>query len=160
MQGFVYVMSNRSMPGIVKIGRTSRNPIDRAAELFSTGVPSPFEIRFVVFSEQSDQLEHAAHNRFRDDRLNPNREFFERELVDVVEWLTNVVVGRYDLSCIYCEKELRRESLDYACNETGCHPFEATDLLRYVDADEIRRAYNKMRLDRLQQQKEPAQCIE
>ena len=160
MQGFVYVMSNRSMPGIVKIGRTSRNPIDRAAELFSTGVPSPFEIRFVVFSEQSDQLEHAAHNRFRDDRLNPNREFFERELVDVVEWLTNVVVGRYDLSCIYCEKELRRESLDFACNETGCHPFEATDLMRFVDADELRRAYAKMRSEHQQHIEDSFECIE
>lgn len=160
MQGFVYVMSNQSMPGIVKIGRTSRNPIDRAAELFSTGVPRPFDIRFVAYSTQSDQLEQAAHNHFREDRLNPNREFFERELTDVIEWLANIAVGRYDLSCIYCEKELRHASLEFACNETGCHPFEATDLMRFVDADELRRAYEKMRAERRQYFEEPVQCIE
>jgi hypothetical protein len=159
-QGFVYVIANAAMPGIVKIGRTSRNPIDRAAELYGTGVPLPFRIEFVLYSENSMAMEERAHKRFARHRLNAGREFFEVSTADVIEWMVNSAIGEHDLTCIYCEKELRQESIDYACNETGCHPFEATDLLRYVDADEIRMAYDRMCRDRLQQKEEPAQCIE
>lgn len=158
-KGFVYVMANPAMPGIVKIGRTSRNPIDRAHELYVTGVPHPFSIEFVLYAENSMELEEVAHKRFRRQRVNSGREFFQVPTADVIEWLVNVTLGIHDLTCIYCEKELRQESVDYACNETGCHPFEATDLLRYVDADEIRRAYEKMRAGR-QQRQEPVECIE
>ena len=45
--GIVYVLTNPAMPGIVKIGRTTRGSIDvRLNELYSTGVPVPFECAF------------------------------------------------------------------------------------------------------------------
>ena len=45
--GIVYVLTNPAMPGIVKIGKTSRGSIDaRLNELYSTGVPVPFECAF------------------------------------------------------------------------------------------------------------------
>ena len=41
--GVVYVLTNPAMPGIVKIGKTSRSDIHaRLNELYSTGVPLPF----------------------------------------------------------------------------------------------------------------------
>ena len=41
--GWVYVLVNSSMPGIAKVGRTTRAPRDRAAELSGvTGVATPF----------------------------------------------------------------------------------------------------------------------
>ena len=44
---YVYVLSNESMPGHVKIGFTRSNPIDRAKQLSSsTGVASPFNVEF------------------------------------------------------------------------------------------------------------------
>ena len=44
--GEVYVLSNPAMPGICKIGFTTRDPRVRAEELFqnSTGVPTPFHV--------------------------------------------------------------------------------------------------------------------
>ena len=36
--GFLYVLENDSMPGLLKIGKTSRSPHERAGELFTTGV--------------------------------------------------------------------------------------------------------------------------
>ena len=44
MLGYVYVMSNVAMPGLYKIGCTSRNPYERASDLYSTGVPAPFVV--------------------------------------------------------------------------------------------------------------------
>lgn len=45
--GLVYVLSNRVMPGLVKIGMTTRSEIDaRLRELYTTGVPVPFDIYY------------------------------------------------------------------------------------------------------------------
>jgi len=47
--GYIYALVNASMPGLVKVGRTSRDPKDRAAELSgATGVATPF---LVVYHE-------------------------------------------------------------------------------------------------------------
>jgi len=45
--GIVYLLTNPVMPGVVKIGMTTREDMDaRMRELYSTGVPVPFECRF------------------------------------------------------------------------------------------------------------------
>ena len=44
MPNIVYVLTNPAMPGIVKIGMTEREDVQRRmTELYSTGVPLPFE---------------------------------------------------------------------------------------------------------------------
>ena len=43
--GFVYVLSNPRIPGLLKIGYTERSVKDRAAEVSSgTGIPEPFVV--------------------------------------------------------------------------------------------------------------------
>ena len=74
------------MLGIVKIGMTTReNPQVRMNELYTTGVPLPFEcaIAVKVEDEKADELEKALHTAFSPNRLNPSREFFEIELSQV-----------------------------------------------------------------------------
>lgn len=42
--GIVYLLTNACMPGIVKIGKTTRKDLlQRMKELYTTGVPVPFE---------------------------------------------------------------------------------------------------------------------
>ena len=42
--GIVYLLTNPVMPGLVKIGMTTQEGIDkRMKELYTTGVPIPFE---------------------------------------------------------------------------------------------------------------------
>ena len=41
--GIVYVLTNPAMPGIVKIGKTHASLGSRLSQLYSTGVPVPFE---------------------------------------------------------------------------------------------------------------------
>ena len=44
MPNIVYVLTNPAMPDIVKIGMTDREDVQRRmAELYSTGVPFPFD---------------------------------------------------------------------------------------------------------------------
>lgn len=78
--GIVYVLSNPAMPGIVKIGKTTRATIDeRMRELYGTGVPVPFECEFACKVKMSDcaKLEKALHTAFEPNRINKNREFFK-----------------------------------------------------------------------------------
>ena len=44
MPNIVYVLTNPAMPGLVKIGMTDRDDVQRRMrDLYSTGVPLPFE---------------------------------------------------------------------------------------------------------------------
>lgn len=53
--GIVYLLTNPCMPGLVKIGMTTREDMDsRIKELYSTGVPVPFECQFACKVKKSD----------------------------------------------------------------------------------------------------------
>ena len=78
--GIVYVLTNPAMPGLVKIGKTTRGSIDaRLNELYSTGVPVPFECAFAARVTDEAKVESAFHRAFGPYRLNPKREFFQIE---------------------------------------------------------------------------------
>ena len=77
--GIVYLLTNPVMPGLVKIGMTTREDMDaRMRELYSTGVPVPFECQFACRVKKSDcvKIEKALHTAFDPQRVNKNREFF------------------------------------------------------------------------------------
>lgn len=78
--GIVYVLSNRVMPGLVKIGMTTRSEIDaRLRELYTTGVPVPFDVEYACEVNASDcaRIERALHTAFEPQRINANPEFFQ-----------------------------------------------------------------------------------
>lgn len=77
--GIVYLLTNPVMPGLVKIGMTTREDIDaRMKELYSTGVPVPFVCQFACRVKKTDcaKIEKALHTAFSPQRINANREFF------------------------------------------------------------------------------------
>jgi hypothetical protein len=79
-QGIVYILINPAMPGIIKIGRTNQGDVkSRMSQLYSTGVPLPFECVYAAKVSNYEKVEKALHIAFGPDRLNPNREFFEIE---------------------------------------------------------------------------------
>lgn len=77
--GIVYLLTNPAMPGLVKIGMTTQEDIDkRMRELYTTGVPVPFECQFACRVKKGDcgKIEKALHTAFAPQRINANREFF------------------------------------------------------------------------------------
>ncbi len=90
--GIVYVLTNPAMPGIVKIGRTTRGSIDvRLAELYSTGVPVPFECAFAGRVADETRVERAFHLAFGPYRINPKREFFQIDPAQAIALLELMV---------------------------------------------------------------------
>lgn len=75
--GHVYLLVNSSMPGLVKIGYTDRDPHRRAEELsVVTGVAVPFVVAFSVAVPNPAELEEKIHTVLEEFRISNNREFF------------------------------------------------------------------------------------
>ncbi|MBI5449816.1 MAG: GIY-YIG nuclease family protein [Gammaproteobacteria bacterium] len=78
--GIIYVLVNPSMPGVVKVGKTTNEATARAAQLSSgTGVPTKFEVYKEYLVKDCHAAERYAHSLLEKTfgRPSPSREFFE-----------------------------------------------------------------------------------
>lgn len=92
-KGYGYMLTNRSMPGLVKVGQTRRTPLSRIAELsLATGVPTPFELVYQAPFRDCVAAERAIHMRLEalGFRITPNREFFSAPVERVLAIISEV----------------------------------------------------------------------
>ena len=85
--GYLYVLSNPSIPDLAKVGKTTREPAQRAAELSAaTGVASPFVLLYQQPVADCDAAEAWVHDVLtaRGWRHADNREFFSAPLHEIV----------------------------------------------------------------------------
>jgi hypothetical protein len=61
MRGWVYVMSNKSMPGLVKVGYSTKDPDLRAQELNHTGSPHPYVVDYEALVQDPYEVEQRTH---------------------------------------------------------------------------------------------------
>jgi len=61
MKGWIYVIPNRAMPGLVKIGYSIQDPVVRAEELDHTGSPHPYVVEYEMLTERPHQVEQEIH---------------------------------------------------------------------------------------------------
>jgi hypothetical protein len=81
----VYVLSNSAMPGILKIGKTTQADVSlRMNQLYTTGVPVPFECVYAIEVEDCSKVEAALHITFGPSRVNSSREFFKIKAEQVI----------------------------------------------------------------------------
>lgn len=88
--GYVYALINPSMPGLVKVGRTARSPLDRASELSGvTGVPTPFVVVYHQFFSDSEDAEAHVHEMLSQNgyRVSDVREFFSADITAVINMI-------------------------------------------------------------------------
>lgn len=87
MAGFVYIMSNPSIMGRIKIGQSSKDPkASRLRELSSdTSTPEPFHLEYYCYVEEYEKLERMVHRELDPVRPNKNREFFQISPAKAVE---------------------------------------------------------------------------
>lgn len=77
-QGSVYILSNPSMPNIVKIGVTQDSVENRCKTISKpTGVPTPFEVEYECTVSDCYKIEKALQAAFAPYRVSENREFFK-----------------------------------------------------------------------------------
>jgi hypothetical protein len=88
---YVYILVNKSMPDMVKIGMTIREVEERAKEISgATGVPTPWVPVFSFKCFNSYKLEQELHEHLNAVRVADNREMFymhSRDAIDTVKKL-------------------------------------------------------------------------
>ena len=123
----VYVLQNEAMPGLIKIGITHDEKVDKRLQtLYTTGVPLPFECIWAGEVDNCAEIESLIHNAFSDFRINPKREFFKLKPERVIpllkklasaEIMANKVEKMFNGSVSVAEKEavkqFHRPMLDF-----------------------------------------------
>ena len=90
----VYVLQNEAMPGLIKIGLTQQDDVDkRLQNLYTTGVPLPFECIWAGEVDNCKEVESIIHNAFSDFRINPKREFFKLKPERVIPLLKKLAIS-------------------------------------------------------------------
>jgi hypothetical protein len=97
-EGFIYILSNPSMAGILKVGYTSGTVEQRAADLSSpSGVPEAYKIEkaFPVYTSPR-AVEKKVHRVLDACRVSRSREFFRLSLEEAVLRIEAAFAGAFD----------------------------------------------------------------
>lgn len=157
MKGYVYILSNKSMPGLVKIGRTSRSAKSRASELYQTGVPTPFSVEWEVFSPDSILLEQSVHTDLSKHRVSASREFFSIEKYEAIRFLEmrhEEIVGMWlsefmpDFTHVHVSLAPDTAHIHQLCDGLGASMDEVVSAMQCMSSDEIAPALARFRAAR------------
>jgi len=95
---YVYVLVNKSMPDMVKIGMTVREVEERAKEISgATGVPTPWIPIYSFKCFSSYKLEQEIHEHLDAVRVSGNREMFYMHSKDAIS-IVNQLGVKYTIS--------------------------------------------------------------
>jgi hypothetical protein len=90
MSEYLYALINPAMPGLVKVGKTTRDPADRVNELSSvTSVPTRFILVHTEVVNDCTAAEEWVHAQLElnNYRVSQNREFFSAPLHVVIDFI-------------------------------------------------------------------------
>jgi len=128
MSGFIYVLTNPTIPDLVKIGKTT-NLEERVKQLSShSGVPVPFEVYYSCEVSDPHKVEKHLHDGFGDHRVNPKREFFRINPERVVSILKLVEVRDVTPQNDIVDDEDERNSLNKERGRRTSFTFSSVDI--------------------------------
>ena len=128
MTEFVYILTNPTIPDLVKIGRT-KNLEERMRSLSShSGVPVPFQCFYCCEVNDGNEVEKRLHFGLGDHRINPKREFFrinpERVKVLLEGWSIRDVTPSSDI----VDSQEEQESLNRETSRRPVFTFQMVDI--------------------------------
>jgi T5orf172 domain len=112
--GYIYVLINPSMEGLVKVGKTTRNPQDRVEELSSsTGVPTPFILVYQEYFEDCSKAELMIHQilESKNARISKNREFFKAQPYEVIKIIQNLKYNHLNTEQLIFDDHVESEEI-------------------------------------------------
>lgn len=113
--GYIYILTNPSMLGLVKIGYTKNSPEERAAELYTTGVPERFIVSYKKKIIEPRKWEAVIHKNLSSYRKN--KEWFFIDLSEAIKFIDEIIGAPAEMVAIYESTESRnilRESVEKA----------------------------------------------
>lgn len=82
MKGWVYILSNKAMPNLVKVGFSTKDPESRANELHTTGVPHRFVVEYDALVNEPFRIEQKAHILLK--TYHENKEWFRCNITTAI----------------------------------------------------------------------------
>jgi hypothetical protein len=90
VKGWVYVITNKAMPGLVKVGFSLKDPVLRAKELENAGMPYPFHVEHKILIHAARDTEQEIHRQMR--QWHEAKEWFRCPVEQAIADIT-VVAG-------------------------------------------------------------------
>jgi hypothetical protein len=73
-RGWVYIITNQSMPGLLKVGYSTMDPSQRAVELNHTGSPAPYVVAYDMLVTGPREVERRTHESLK--KFHAGKEWF------------------------------------------------------------------------------------
>ncbi len=156
-KGYIYILSNPSMPGLVKIGRSVYGGRKRAGEINQTGVPSPFVLEMEILIDDHEEYEAEVHNSLSHYRESENREFFRIDVQEAIAAVINNTSESHVMrvyESILDEDTIAEFTWNLSKQNLDFHPFEVASALHYLSLESVIQAmkkYNFVRENRRKQ---------
>ena len=83
MSKIVYILTNPSMPGLIKIGATSHLQ-KTMRDLYQANVPQPFQCFYAGKVDNAESVAQGLHQLFADHRVSPARDFLRMDAQKVL----------------------------------------------------------------------------
>ncbi len=127
MNEIIYILINESMPGYVKIGRTT-NLEQRIRSLDTTSVALPFECFYACTVKDATFVEQQLHDAFLDHRVRSSREFFEISPERAVAALKLAEIQNVTPKKDFVETQEDQQALNQARTRRAVFNFKMVDI--------------------------------
>jgi hypothetical protein len=121
IRGWVYVLSNLAMPGLIKVGYSTKDPQLRIEELAGTGLPHPFVLEFDALLVEPRDIEQSVHARLKS--VHEAKEFFRCSVTSAISAIREEAQRRRTTII----SEYQREHASSRSGETSKPYTRATD---------------------------------
>lgn len=128
MAEIVYVLTNESMPGLVKIGRTTNSVEQRIKQLDTTSVALPFQCFYAAEVKDSAFVESKLHLAFANARVRQNREFFR---VDANQVAAAIQIG--ELKDVTPKDDVVNDATDIQALQQAVEKVDRRSRLRFSE---------------------------
>ncbi|WP_157211393.1 GIY-YIG nuclease family protein [Pandoraea sp. B-6] len=119
VRGWVYVITNKAMPNLVKIGFSTKDPRLRALELNHTGIPHPYLVEYDLLVTAPFRIEQQVHMKLQAQR--EGKEWFRMSVADAIRAIREIAGADQfaeRLLSVSQEPVMIQEQVD--CSHPGC----------------------------------------
>jgi len=144
--GYVYVLSNASMPGLLKIGRSINGGKSRARNIYQTGVPSPFVLEFEIFVDCAVTVEALVHEKLDGFRLSESREFFQVDPMTAKHAIIECDLSQDDYTVCSLDEFSAVEGAAFVASKSGSVWLDVCNMIGWLEPEDFEKAEQRRAL--------------
>lgn len=140
----LYILSNPSVPGVIKIGKTASSLDQKIAELHDTDDPLPLILEFYAEVEDGERSEQAAHSALSTLRVDGDHKFFRVSVPKALEIILPLI-GKHTAIDVSASNTPERLAAAVAQRRLAADRRESERLAKEVLRERAERAAKRQR---------------